>query len=196
VASVCLYGPLADTYGARHEFDIRNAREAVRALAANFDGFMKDFLATGEYYLVVDGTELSGDDAPLMPVTAEVHLVPKIEGSGLEIIGSAIASSIAGWLGVSAITAKIITGVLMTAVMLGVSMLLAPRPPKMGGRDERKDDSYLFSGPANLTAQGAVIPVAYGTVHVGSVVISAGIETGEEPIDPPAGGGEGGGKSK
>jgi hypothetical protein len=33
-------------------------------------------------------------------------------------------------------------------------------------------------------------------VHVGSVVISAGIETGEEPIDPPAGGGEGGGKSK
>ena len=37
--------------------------------------------------------------------------------------------------------------------------------------------SYIFNGAVNLTAQGACVPLCYGKMRVGSVVISAGITT-------------------
>jgi len=130
---------------------------------------------------------------PMLPVSSEIHFVPRVEGSGIE---TALAGAIAGWLGVSTTVAGIISGVLLAAVMVGVSMLLAPKPPKMGRADKPKDDSYLFSGPENVTEQGVAVPVIYGQVYAGSVVISAGLDTGEEPIDPAPGEGTGGGKGK
>jgi len=193
VINVHLYGPIADKYGALHAFDIASPSEAVKALSANFDGFWRDFHDAGEYWVVVDGSEVSGDAVPMLPVSSEIHFVPRVEGSGIE---TALAGAIAGWLGVSTTVAGIISGVLLAAVMVGVSMLLAPKPPKMGRADKPKDDSYLFSGPENVTEQGVAVPVIYGQVYTGSVVISAGLDTGEEPIDPAPGEGTGGGKGK
>jgi len=41
--------------------------------------------------------------------------------------------------------------------------------------------SYIFNGVVNLTAQGSCVPICYGKMRVGSVVVSAGITT--EDID-------------
>jgi predicted phage tail protein len=193
VINVHLHGPIGDKYGHIHAFEITSPREAVKALAANYNGFWRDFHDGGEYFVVIDGAEVSGDEVGAMPASQEIHFVQKIEGSGIE---TALAGAIAGWLGVSTTVAGIISGVLMTALMIGVSMLLAPKPPKLGRTDQAKDDSYLFSGPENVTEQGVAVPVIYGQVYAGSVVISAGLDTGEEPIDPAPGEGTGGGKSK
>lgn len=37
--------------------------------------------------------------------------------------------------------------------------------------------SYIFNGAVNLTAQGNPVPLCYGRMRVGSVVVSAGIST-------------------
>ena len=37
--------------------------------------------------------------------------------------------------------------------------------------------SYIFNGAVNLTAQGSCVPLCYGRMRVGSVVVSAGITT-------------------
>jgi predicted phage tail protein len=37
--------------------------------------------------------------------------------------------------------------------------------------------SYIFNGAVNVTAQGAPVPICYGRMRVGSVVISAGVTT-------------------
>jgi len=55
----------------------------------------------------------------------------------------------------------------------GVSQLLAPTPQASAASST--SGSYGFSGPQNVTAQGGPIPIGYGELMVGSVVISAGI---------------------
>ena len=56
--------------------------------------------------------------------------------------------------------------------------MLAPKPQVPGAgasRDPRQ--SYNFSGIQNTSVQGTPIPLVYGKMYVGSVVVSAGIST-------------------
>ena len=72
-------------------------------------------------------------------------------------------------------------------VLGGVAQLLTPTP-QLGisnarGIDETTDPrrSYSFSGIQNVSRQGVPVPIIYGEVFTGSVVISAGINTEEIP---------------
>ena len=60
----------------------------------------------------------------------------------------------------------------------GVAQLLTPTPKPPTGADSNSDPrkSYSFSGIQNVTRQGVPIPVIYGEVLTGSIVISAGID--------------------
>jgi len=75
----------------------------------------------------------------------------------------------------------------LALVVGGVSQLLTPTP-NLGNLDSRGIDettdprrSYSFSGIQNVSRQGVPIPLIYGEVFTGSVVISAGINTEEIP---------------
>ena len=83
----------------------------------------------------------------------------------LGLVGGGFASAI-GMIGVS-------------LVIGGVSQLLAPTPKISFGEDSNNDPrkSYSFSGIQNVTRQGVPVPIVYGETIVGSVVISAGINT-------------------
>ncbi len=67
---------------------------------------------------------------------------------------------------------------LMGAIMAltGVSQMLAKPPEATKPTD--KNESFIFSGPANIASQGNVVPVVYGgPIRVGSVTISSSIST-------------------
>ena len=81
-------------------------------------------------------------------------------GSGAGLVGGAFASSI-GMIGVS-------------LVIGGVAQLLTP-VPKTSFDQSDPSKSYNFSGIQNVSRQGVPVPICYGEVLVGSVVISAGI---------------------
>jgi predicted phage tail protein len=52
--------------------------------------------------------------------------------------------------------------------------------PKVAQGADSQDDprkSYSFSGIQNTSRQGVPVPIVYGETVVGSVVISAGIDT-------------------
>lgn len=71
---------------------------------------------------------------------------------------------------------------LTTAVMTGlqgISMALSPTP-SFDNEAKETNQSFLFSGPVNVTGEGQTIPVVYGQHRVGSVVVSAGIESVDE----------------
>jgi predicted phage tail protein len=183
VIAVRLHGPLAEKYGGEHRFDVQTPREAVWALAANHDGFQRDFLAGERWAFLVDGDWRHGDDTVNFPVSREIDICPMVEGRafiGAAFIGFLIPS-IAG-----TAAASMLGGLLVAGLLLGVSMLFSPKAPKPASSDEKKNENYSFSGPANITTQGAPVPVAYGRVHVGSIVVSAGLQLGEEfNIIPP-----------
>jgi len=68
---------------------------------------------------------------------------------------------------------------------------LTPLPKSSGGSDQ----AFGFSGPVNTTAQGNPVPIGYGRLIVGSVVISAEILASDIAVNyvPPTAGGVGGG---
>ena len=65
-------------------------------------------------------------------------------------------------------------------VLSGVSDLLFPLP-KDNGFDSEEDPklSFNFSGLQNTSRAGTPIPIVYGEIMTGSVVISAAIDTNQ-----------------
>jgi len=88
-----------------------------------------------------------------------------LSGAGMGIIGGA-AATIFGMIG-----AHLVLG--------GVAQLLTPTPKVPTGPNTQNDPrkSYSFSGIQNTSRQGVPVPIVYGETIVGSIVISAGIDT-------------------
>jgi predicted phage tail protein len=90
-------------------------------------------------------------------------------GATIGLLGLAApvaVSSVLGTIGVS-------------LVLGGIANLLSPTPQLSLGNDGANDPrkSYSFSGIQNTSRQGVPVPIVYGETLVGSVVISAGIDT-------------------
>lgn len=65
-------------------------------------------------------------------------------------------------------------------VVGGVAQMLTPTIKDNAPSDQK--ESYLMDATGNLTEQGNPVPIVFGEVYTGSVVISTGIEIEELPI--------------
>ena len=187
-----LYGKLAKFIGHRVlEADVATAAEAVRFLLANWpelEAHMSDQhyrVSIGTYDIDLEELHHPAGAAPIsfVPVVAGAGAVGKIL-AGIAIIAFAIVTAGAGLiaglgLGFGASTAISIGLVGLSLVVGGISQLLTPTPKVMQGADNQDDPrkSYSFSGVQNTSRAGTPVPIVYGETLVGSVVISAGIDT-------------------
>lgn len=190
-----LYGKLAKFIGKRVlEADVASAAEAVRFLVANWpevESHMSD-----QYYRVSVGSyDLTLDELHDPAGQQQIKIVPVIAGAGatarilagVAIIGlsfgiGAIASAgtaALGGLGGIGTVGTAFVGIGASLVLGGVAQLLTPVPKIPTGKNSDKDPrkSYSFSGVQNTSRQGVPVPIVYGETLVGSVVISAGIDT-------------------
>jgi predicted phage tail protein len=194
-----LYGQLAKFIGSRVlEADVATAAEAVRMLAANFPGLEKH-MADQHYRVTVGSYDLTLDEIHDPAGQQDIMIVPVIAGAGAVgriIIGvlliaaafipgfgfaaatAATATTLAtaaGFTAIGAIFAKI--GAVL--VLGGVAQLLSPVPtiPQGAGSDNDPRKTFNFSGIQQTGRQGVPVPCVYGLTLVGSVVISAGVDT-------------------
>ena len=123
-------------------------------------------------------------------VAASIIFAPTV-GGFLGLGAGAVTSGAAGTM--AAITS--ITGAIGVSLILsGTAQLLSPQPADLPGLtgatgargnsfDPANNDpadnraSYIYNGAVNLTAQGNPVPICYGRMRVGSVVVSAGVST-------------------
>ena len=185
-----LYGKLATFIGHRVlEADVASAAEAVRFLLANWpelEAHMNDQhyrVTVGTYDLDLEELHHPAGAAPIsfVPVVAGAGAVGRII-AGVALIALAFASG-AGFFGT--VFAKniglfaVAKGFGASLVLGGVAQLLTPTPKVPQGADGQDDPrkSYSFSGIQNTSRQGVPVPIVYGETLVGSVVISAGIDT-------------------
>lgn len=186
---VKLYGRLAKFIGRRVlEADVATAAEAVRFLLANFPQLEKH-MADQHYRVSVGNYDLAEEELHHPAGQQVIKIIPVVAGAGAVgriLLGAAllIASfaipGFAAWAGPTAY--GLIVGVGSSLVLGGVAQLLTPVPRTVGpgstsdtAKDPRK--SYSFSGIQNTSRQGLPVPIVYGEALVGSVVISAGIDT-------------------
>ena len=186
-----LYGKLAKFIGHRVlEADVATAAEAVRFLLANWPELEAQM--SDQHYRVSIGTyDIDLEELHHPAGAAPISFVPAVTGAGatgriilgaLLIIGAFFTGGATiGLLGLAAPVA--VSSVLLfagaTLLLGGVAQLLTPTPKVPQGADNQDDPrkSYSFSGIQNTSRQGVPVPIVYGETLVGSVVISAGIDT-------------------
>lgn len=197
-----VYGKLAKHLGQRSfKAAVKTPAEAVRFLLANFPD-LRNVMSEGDYKVTVGRSELEIGNHPehLHYPSASfeaIRIVPVVAGAGgstgqilagvaliaVSIVTGGIASAgvaLGGFMGIGTI-GTIGVGIGASLVLGGVAQLLTPTPTIATGTDSATDPrrSYSFSGIQNVSRQGIPVPVIYGEVFTGSVVISAGINTEE-----------------
>ena len=192
-----VYGKLASFLGQRtFEAAVDSAAEAVRFLAVNFPGL--EHHMADQHYRVSVGTYDLGEDELADPVGQQtIKIMPVISGAGggvgkiiagvalialsFALPGSTIGLFGLGTIGLTAFATPVLA-IGASLVLGGVSQLLTPTPrlaaPGAGGnREADPRESFSFSGIQNTSRQGLPVPIVYGDTIVGSVLVSAGIDT-------------------
>ena len=185
LSKVRVYGRIAK-FLKRRVFDaeISSAAEAVRFLLANFPHLERE-LAQGHYRISVGTYDLSEDELAHPVGQQEIKIVPVVAGAGatgriiagVALVALSFIPGFAAWAGPTAYA--LITGAGASLALGGVAQLLTPVPTLPTGADSNQDPrkSYSFSGIQQTSRAGVPVPICYGEVLTGSVVISAGIET-------------------
>lgn len=197
--TIKVYGELAEFLGRRtFRAAVSSPAEAVRFLLANFPK-LEGHLSQGHYRISVGREVLpAGDDPECLRLPSgqgEIRIVPVLAGAGAvgRIIagvalialsfgiaslaaGAALAGTLSG-VGLQAVAFGAQVGLYVGAALAlgGVAQLLTPSPTKLTDDETDPRKSYSFSGIQNVSRQGVPVPIIYGEVVTGSVVISAGI---------------------
>ena len=184
------------------EFEVKvdSIGRAVSFLINNFPGIEK--YMSPKYYQVKVGNYEIGENELHYPIgqKEDIHFIPMISGAGrgfgklllgAVLIGFAIANPAVGFglgpggLGGGFATASgafSITATLgnlgLGLALMGVSEMLIPLPePQKFSSEEDPKVSFSFSGIQNTSRAGTPVPIVYGEIITGSVVISAGVDT-------------------
>ena len=200
---VKLYGKLAEFIGHKEiDVNVNSVGQAVSFLIHNFPN-LEQYMSP-KYYQVKVGNYYVNQSELAYPIGQEdIHFIPVISGAGrglgqillgAALIGFAIASGGAGFMAGggfgfgSTVAGKFsfaaFAGNIGIALVLGgVSQLLFPvEKPKEFNSEEDPKVSFNFSGVQNTSRAGTPVPIVYGEIFTGSVVISAAIDTNQVEV--------------
>lgn len=205
MTTVYLYGALGRRFGHRWSLDVQSPAEAVRAIAANRRDFLP-YLTSHSlpgYQVFLGADVLTGADHLHDPAGRQaIKIVPVVTGGakspvigiiiGVVLIIAAVVSF--QWyavpLGLTAAGALTATGSAVLAagfigaglVVSGLTTLLTNTPSATVQERPENTPSAIFNGPVNTTVAGHPVPIGYGTLRVGSAVVSASIVTKSQII--------------
>ena len=194
-----LYGELAKFVGHKEfEVQIDTVGKAVSFLIHNFPG-IESYMSPKYYQVKVGSYDIDKNEIDYPVGREDIHFIPMISGAGrgmgkillgAVLIGIAIAAPGAGFAfgskGVGFIATGAAPNALMAAIgnigigltLMGVSEMLFPVPePQKFNSEEDPQLSFNFSGVQNTSRAGTPVPIVYGEIITGSVVISGAIDT-------------------
>ena len=194
-----LYGELAQFVGHKEfEIQVDSLTKAISFLVNNFPQVEK--YMNPQYYQVKVGNYAVNEEEIHHPIGQEdIHIVPVIAGAGGSagkiLLGAAL---IGGAFLFTPLTAgsffspivapgsfaaampitKAAVALGGALVLSGVSDMLFPVPkPKEFKSEQDPQLSFSFSGTQNTSRAGTPVPIVYGEIITGSVVISGAVDT-------------------
>lgn len=194
MVNVRFYGSLKQ-FGSEFRLDCQTTAEIVQALTSQIPK-LRQFIQQGLFTVRVgrdyfDNRYLEQGLSHKLKDDATVHFTPVLKGSkrgglfgviaGVAIIAGAIAlGPLAGIISTNA--AWIVGSVGASLLLGGVAQMLTKMPEMKQGTEKEKKQSTAFSNLSNMTAQGKPMPLTYGRIRVGSLIISQGVETMDTEI--------------
>tara|TARA_A100000172_G_scaffold13497_1_gene7079 strand:- start:6350 stop:6961 length:612 start_codon:yes stop_codon:yes gene_type:complete len=197
-----LYGELAKFLGQKtFEAEVHNAAQAIRFLVVNFPQLERHM--ADRYYKVSVGTwELTQEELVYPNGQEDIKIIPVVGGAGGSfgkiLLGAALIGlgmgafgafagkavafgKGAGGFAAAGMGAKASFAIGGALVLGGISQMLTP-VPTISEMEQDPKLSFNFSGIQNTSRAGVAVPVIYGEVLTGSVVVSAGIENAQVEV--------------
>jgi len=202
--NIIFHGELAEFIGHKSlEAKVSTVAETMRFLICNFPK-VEAHMAHRYYKIVLQNTEIDESELHYPMGSSDINIVPVISGAGgnlgkiflgAALIGASFLFPGAGLFGTTSVfgasaatgftaagigttigTALSAVGAVM--VLSGVSGMLFPQPEQPDFSNEGDPRiSFNFSGTQNTSRAGTPVPIVYGEIFTGSVVISAAIDT-------------------
>ena len=194
LSKVKVYGRLARFLGQRtFEAEINSPVDAIRFLAANFPD-LQSHMIEQNYCVKVGDYEINDKELDIPVGQQEIKIVPVAIGArrglgrfllgavliGVAVFNPAVGMGLGGGLGFStasgAFSLAAVAGNLGVYLALsGAAEMISPTPTPDSASDD--PNSFTFNGILNTIRAGVAIPVVYGEIFTGSIVVSAGIDT-------------------
>lgn len=208
MATLKLYGWLRKFCGAASfDIEVQSSIEAIKFLVTNFPKLEQLIGQPDKYFRI--WTEHKTEDKKVKSLEIDelvypvgkqtiINFAPALYGrgdgvfnflTGVALIGLVVATGgAAGFLG--AVGSQIVGGVGLYLALGGIEQMLTPNGlaqmvapvPKPTNTQDPKRESYSISGITNTSMQGLPVPVQYGEIVVGSILISLGLKTEDIPI--------------
>jgi predicted phage tail protein len=182
-----------ERFGGPYTIKRRSAWEAWRLLSVQIPGLARAVMDHPRISVILDGECLSRELLSLERDAEELILLPVPAGAdfgiGEAIAAAGIAAGATSSAGIAvAGTASLIASavasvsagtwltIASTALSLGLSLAQtsAAASPKRDPNGNSKAQSYSFNGAVNTTQEGSAIPLIFGRVRTGGIIISYG----------------------
>lgn len=168
-----LHGILGHKYGKLHKFAVKSPKDIINAMEANFPEFRKDLkdlaLQNVHYTFVCDNKWLKGNSLSENKIkNAKIDMIPSVLGSGVVVIGKITLLMIVNF--VVAIGSAVFSYIQSGKVEF-------PKIPGATGTSTALNRSLAFSNRENIVEQGGPVPLVYGRLKVGSLVIQSSVKT-------------------
>ena len=198
MVNVRFYGSLKQ-FGTEFRLDCKTPAEVIHALTTQIPK-LRQFIQQGLFTVRVgldyfDNRYLEKGLSQKLKDDAIVHFTPTLKGSkrgglfgvitGVALIAGALALGPLGFSVIGANAAWMVGGLGASLLLGGVAQMLTKMPSMSTGKDADKKQSTSFSNLSNMAAQGRPMPLAYGRIRVGSLIISQGVETMDIERQPP-----------
>ena len=199
MVNVRFYGSLKQ-FGSEFNLDCKTPAEVVHALTSQIPK-LRQFIQQGLFTVRVgreylDNRYLEQGLNQSLKEDATVHFTPVLKGSKKAGLFQTIVGAVMVVVGVFTLqaggAALIAGGIGLMAG--GVAQMLTKMPTMRGvtqtgavkteSSKEEKKQSTSFSNLSNMVAQGKSMPLAYGLIRTGTLVISQGVETMDVERNP------------
>tara|TARA_R100000773_G_C4219360_1_gene117940 strand:- start:937 stop:1932 length:996 start_codon:yes stop_codon:yes gene_type:complete len=198
--TIRVYGKLKEFLGQGvFQAAVKTPMQAMSFLRANFIGIEQHM--NEQFYKVKLGNNAVANDLLNLSGQGDIQIIPVAVGSGLfdflgdvfDFVGDTISGA-ANWVANNALSlgltlatgglGGLLTNLGTNLLLSGVSSLLSPQKSSssasaVGDTDPNIRGSYNFNGIQNISTSGIPIPIMYGLVFTGSIIISSGIDTSQ-----------------
>ena len=183
-----VYGKLRQFLGRSYFMAaVKSPQQAMSFLTANFEGVQKHM--NDQIYKIKMGGRVVKEEYLSMSGQGDIQIIPiatgslpVIIGAGLIGAGAAVGATVLGSTLLATVLSTGLTAVGTSMLIGGVTDLLSPQNPvpdvsSVSDIDPSIRGSYSFSGIQNVSSSGVPIPIIYGSVFSGSIIISSGTDS-------------------
>ena len=181
-----LYGRLAELVGWHVNYaDVKNMKDVYKYLVCNYPE-IEPHLKQNMYRITINNDVIKTKDDLLVNSEGEIRMIPIVSGAWFWIAAAFIGGGAAAAASSIAIVATLGSVLLTTGISMAVSgvtnMLFPQQQPTVGDAPNGLSETdtrvnYSFSGIQNVSRSGVCIPLVFGEVYTGSIVVSSGTDT-------------------